>query len=72
MVLVLVCLGSLCETEGYVCLGACLVSCLNSGDEVFFKPAFSYSLVPLLMAMAGIVLLLTHAGILLIVLGVTA
>ena len=32
--LVLVCVGSLCEMEGYLCLGAYLVSCLNSRDEV--------------------------------------
>lgn len=37
----LVCLGSLCELEGYICLGVCLMSCLNTGDETFLKPAIS-------------------------------
>lgn len=33
--LVLVCVGSLCEMEGYICLGVCLVNCLNRGVRSF-------------------------------------
>lgn len=41
MLLVLVLVGSLHEVEGCICLGVCLVSCLNRGDEIFLKPSVS-------------------------------
>lgn len=44
MLLVLVRVGSLCEMEGCICLGASLVSCLNRENGMFLKPAISTAL----------------------------